>query len=30
VGFSLGLDRPSSEFLLVMFPLVSVSPSLVR
>ena len=31
VSFSLGLDRPSSEFLLVMFlPLVSVSPGLVR
>ena len=25
VSLSLGLDRPSSEFLLVMFPLVSVS-----
>ena len=30
VSFPLGLDRPSSEFLLVMFPLVSVSPGLVR
>ena len=26
VSFSLGLDRPSSEFLLVMFPPVPVSP----
>ena len=30
VSFSLGLDRPSSKFLLVMFTLVSVSPGLVR
>ena len=30
VSFSLGLARPSSEFLLVMFPLVPGSPGLAR